>query len=734
MKIKTRTLYFTLIPILFGICVIGIQLEMGRRVSSELELESLVSEFTLQSTVLHQLTGEIARYPGEARPMSQWSSTHANMVALLPQIEPSQREIRANYTQTLNLLQELFDNFCTQCENQAGQPVVLTETQGRTIDRMLLLSQGLISDNMTLRESAHLQVQETRDLEELLIFSIAAVLLFGLGVFAYSMGRQIISSVSTLVAGTEIVGAGDLRYRFGLISRDELGDLGLAFDRMVERLQKTVASRDELNKEVKERKIIELQLSQFQNTLNQTTDCIFIFDPETLKFSYVNQGATQQIGYSEDELLEMTPLDIKPEFDEVSFSQLAESIINSPEKEKSFETVHRHKDGSLIPVEISLQYLVPAKTPPRFVAIVRDITTRRETEEKLKNYSQHLEDMVSGRTLELEHARDQAESANRAKSTFLANMSHELRTPLSAIIGFASQVLGLDETTDSQKQPLELIQESGEKLLTVFNNVIEISRLESSDSYGQLEEKTVDFIALLDRVIDEKRNLAAVKGLQFVTDIAENIPCYIEADPDKLYRIIAILLDNAIKFTEAGQVALSVLLGDSDSKDAANLIIEVSDTGVGIAPENQGRIFEPFVQLGGDALNLGAGLGLSILRRYLHLLGGEVEVESELGKGSKFRVSMTVTIATDTDIESIGRGPSEEPSPLKPVLGELTPEVLHTLPKEMQSRIQRAVLELDIEGMLDIIAEMREIDSELARALQHKVKALDFISLQKLLE
>jgi signal transduction histidine kinase/DNA-binding response OmpR family regulator len=270
---------------------------------------------------------------------------------------------------------------------------------------------------------------------------------------------------------------------------------------------------------------------------------------------------------------------------------------------------------------------------------------RIRAEEDLRRYHNQLEDTVKQRTKELRLSRDAAETANKAKSAFLANMSHELRTPLNAILGFSSIVRKNPQLPEDQRQNLDIINRSGEHLLTLINDVLEMAKIEAGGVH--LTNIPFDLGDMVRDVIDMMQMRAKNKGLQLIIDQSSKFPRYIVGDEPRLRQVLINLIGNAIKFTQQGGVA--VRLGTKHNK-LSHLLVEVEDSGPGIAPQDQAHIFEPFVQLGEHGGSKGTGLGLTITRQFVQLMGGNISLESMLDKGSLFRVEIPLTEATETDI------------------------------------------------------------------------------------
>jgi signal transduction histidine kinase/DNA-binding response OmpR family regulator len=257
------------------------------------------------------------------------------------------------------------------------------------------------------------------------------------------------------------------------------------------------------------------------------------------------------------------------------------------------------------------------------------------TNEELDSVNQELEIRVECRTFELEQAKNLAESANRSKSEFLANMSHELRTPLNAILGFSQLMNRETSLTPQQQENLGIINRSGEHLLSLINDILDLAKIESGKT--TLYSTDFDLYSLLDLIAEMLTLKAESKGLQLIVEWHPDLPRYIHTDDKKLRQILINLLGNAIKFTNKGSVTLKVR-GEESEQDNTMIAFEIADTGAGIAPEEIDNLFQTFTQTeAGRQSQEGTGLGLPISKKFVELMGGQITVSSQLGIGTVFK-------------------------------------------------------------------------------------------------
>ncbi|MBD2394286.1 response regulator [Cyanobacterium aponinum FACHB-4101] len=275
-----------------------------------------------------------------------------------------------------------------------------------------------------------------------------------------------------------------------------------------------------------------------------------------------------------------------------------------------------------------------------------------EMTSEIQELLQNLEEKVKDRTKELSEAKDKAEVANQAKSEFLANMSHELRTPLNAILGFAQIMRKSPTLPEEHQESIEIINRSGEHLLTLINNILDLSKIEAGKI--TLNKENIDLYKLLDEIEDIFKYKAEKKGIHLIFEKLDNLPQFIKTDAPKLRQIIINLVSNAIKFTEEGGVSLQGTINKlNNNEKKVELLFIIRDTGKGIKHQELATLFQPFTQTkSGKEVNEGTGLGLSISKKFVELMGGNIKVSSEENVGTIFSFTVQTEIIPDYEVKS----------------------------------------------------------------------------------
>lgn len=385
---------------------------------------------------------------------------------------------------------------------------------------------------------------------------------------------------------------------------------------------------------ISETKLAERDIRRFKATLDETLDCVFMFKADSLQFFYINQGAIDQLGYDLDELMGMMPFDIKPEINETQFRNIITSLIDGNLNNITFETTHQHKNGEWIPVEIFLQYIQLHNEEPHFIAIVRDITERKLIEELLIKSNQELEKQVRLRTTEYIQAKEEADKASHAKSQFLYSMSHELQTPLNAILGF-SQLIEMMTDNKKIKENAQEVLTAGHHLLALIDDVLDLSKIESGNTKLYIEKHSLKLI--LNYTLVMIVPLAGIHSIQIDNKVSSVPDVIVHIDAVRFKQVLTNILSNAIKYNSVkGKVTIDCSLNEKNM-----LCLSISDTGEGLTQEQLRNLFIPFERPGvGNFHVAGTGLGLTISRDLIELMGGSITAHSETGNGSCFLIQV----------------------------------------------------------------------------------------------
>jgi two-component system sensor histidine kinase/response regulator len=441
-------------------------------------------------------------------------------------------------------------------------------------------------------------------------------------------------------------------------------------------------------RDITERKAAEAKLRQLAQAVEQSPESIAITDLEA-RIVYVNEAFVRNSGFSREEAIGQnsrvlqsgkTPKD--------TYNALWEAMTQGRPWKGEF--INKRKDGSEY-VEFAI--ITPLRQEDgrisHYVAVKEDISEKKRLGLELDQHRLHLEDLVALRTSELLLAKTQAETANQAKSAFLANMSHEIRTPMNAILGL-THLLQRDGVTPGQADRLNKIGSAAHHLLTIINDILDLSKIEAGKLL--LEEQDFALSAVLDHVASMIGDSAQAKGLRITVD-GDSVPLWLRGDATRLRQAVLNLAGNAIKFTAQGRVSLRAKLLD-EQEDRLRVRFEVEDTGIGIAADQIPRLFQAFEQADSSTTRHfgGTGLGLAITRHLAQMMGGEVGVESEPGKGSTFWFSVL-----------LGRGHGIMPLPER-----------HSDSAETELRQHRA-------GARLLLAEDNAINREVALELLHGV-------------
>ena len=470
---------------------------------------------------------------------------------------------------------------------------------------------------------------------------VALALLLSL-VAASMLSAAVTAPIRRIARATGAMAAGKLDQQVPGSPLAELDELSHSFNHMAERLKNSFDQLQAMTDQLAEReRKLEQSERRYRNLYEDMPIPLFRTTRDGM-LDELNDAGMRLLGVPDrSQLRQYSVLDIYADRSgRLNWQQELER--HGGISRRAAVLVRRPSDGKEMYINVVARPVADPETGQlAFIeGSVEDITERKAAEDELRRHRAHLEDLVRERTAELSVALSRAESANRAKSVFLSNMSHELRTPLNAVIGF-SQLLQNDPAADpAQKEQLAMINRSGHHLLTLINDILELSKIESGRT--ELQPAPVAMNTLFESVLEMLRQRAGERGIALRLDCA-GVPQVIMADGAKLRQVLLNLLSNAVKFTLQGSVTLSVR-GSASHGDIVRLRFSIADTGPGIAEDDQRRVFQPFVQAahGSGSGQSGTGLGLTISREYVQLMGGDLQLHSAAGQGSTFSFTLEV--------------------------------------------------------------------------------------------
>lgn len=460
--------------------------------------------------------------------------------------------------------------------------------------------------------------------------------------------------------------------------------------------------------DISENKKNELELRKQSQALLYSPLSIVITDKNGL-IEYVNPAFESISGFKKEEVIGKDPkIQGTGEHTKKYYGNVWNTILQGKTWKGMFK--NKKKNGDVYWEEAAISPIVNSRNEiTHFVAIKEDISKRKRIQE----------DLIK--------SKKEAEKANKVKSAFIANISHEIKTPLNSILGFSHLLLNDEKLTVDQKSKLKVINRTGEHLLKIINEILEISKLEAGKI--SVDFHRVNLYTLLDDIKDIFYLKANEKKLNFRIIFHKSLPKNIITDELKLKQILINLIGNALKFTDNGSVLVFVEV--EKINDANFLEILVEDTGTGIEEENLEKIFEYFTQIYDEKYSKGGtGLGLSIVKEFIELLGGVIEVRSKKLEGSQFRISIPIEITSDQLDDKERENSENEDLVDKPQ----NKDILNSINNEAKEALIEAVFDGDLKKINDIICEENISNSVELDRLRKLSKEFKFKKILELLQ
>lgn len=445
-----------------------------------------------------------------------------------------------------------------------------------------------------------------------------------LAVLAALLQRQIAAPLHQLLLAVRQMGERRVLAPLDTSRRDEIGQLAAAFTATARSVAEEIRQRDrDLQQESTGRmrayEALQASETRYRVVAEQTGHIVYDYDLACGRIDWAGP-ITQVTGYRTEDFARLDVHGWEERIHPEDRANALQALEQARGALRKYQVEYRFQraDGGYAYIEDEGVFLTDAEGQPRrMLGTMKDISARKHAEQALRE------------------AKEQADQANRAKSQFLANVSHELRTPLNAILGYAQILLRDAALADKARNGVAIIQQSGDHLLGLINDILDLAKIESDKL--EIDIRPFDLRDFLHGIANAFTLKARQKNLVFRMDADPRLPVHVQGDERKLRQILFNLIGNAIKFTDAGEVALVI------APDGERIHFAVTDTGCGIRPEELNQLFQPFRQVGDrNRATEGAGLGLVISRRLVELLGGVLQVESAFGQGSRFGFALSL--------------------------------------------------------------------------------------------